>query len=184
MADLPEKFKSRKWKMKQLLTKYWERYLFCHTRYLDITLILFKKPTVRICYLLMTVQLENTFSLRRWSWHPIRVISAPIRSRSCSKCSNTCSKHNLTSSIQWYVQIFHGLNLDFHIFCSAIYDTKNPSLGYWEIWAYHSIELIELCLEQEYEFWNKFLGESQQELLESAANFTYVSISCILWLGD
>jgi len=38
----------------------------------------------------------------------------------------------------------------------------------------HSIELIGLYLEQIWNQFSMFLGESQQELLESAANFTYV----------
>jgi hypothetical protein len=46
-------------------------------------------------------------------WHPIRVITPPIRPETCSKRSNACFKYNSTSSIQWYAQISHSSNYDF-----------------------------------------------------------------------
>jgi hypothetical protein len=46
--------------------------------------------------------------------------------------------------------------------------------GLSKICLHHSIELIELYLEQFWSAWNMFLGESLVEIFESGANFTYV----------
>jgi hypothetical protein len=46
--------------------------------------------------------------------------------------------------------------------------------GLSKICLYHSIELIELYLEQFWNAWNLFLGESLGKIFELDANFTYL----------